>query len=118
MPVFFLYDAKPCKLYPQGVIVEEAGCMRITAITTQQKDTAMIKQSMKLVITFHTTTDALSMESACKAAGADGRLIPVPGFISAGCGLAWCAKPESESALTALMARCHISCQQMHHCLI
>ena len=52
----------------------------------------MIKKEMKLVITFHTTTDAMAMEQACKAAGADGRIIPVPRAISAGCGLAWCAK--------------------------
>lgn len=78
----------------------------------------MIKKSMKLVITFRTTTDAMTMESICKAEGADGRLIPVPGSISAGCGLAWCAKPESKAALTALMDRCHIPYQHLHECLI
>ena len=41
---------------------------------------------MKLVITFHTTTEAMAMEQACKAEGADGRIIPVPGNISADCG--------------------------------
>ena len=52
----------------------------------------MIQRVMRLVITFYTTTDAMAMEHTCKCAGADGRLIPVPRSITAGCGLAWCAK--------------------------
>lgn len=38
----------------------------------------MRKKELKLVVTFHTTTDAMAMEKACKEAGAPGRLIPVP----------------------------------------
>ena len=45
----------------------------------------MIKRQNKLVITFHTTTAAMAMERICKECGADGRLIPVPGSISADC---------------------------------
>ena len=75
-------------------------------------------ETLKLIITFHTTTDAMAMESACKAAGADGRLIPVPQSISAGCGLAWSAKPESEQALLALMLGAALSFQDIHICLI
>ena len=48
----------------------------------------MIKKTEKLVITFFTTTAAMAMERICKEAAADGRLIPVPGSISADCGLA------------------------------
>lgn len=59
----------------------------------------MIRRTEKLVITFHTTTAAMAMESSCKAVQMDGRLIPVPGSISADCGLAWCAKLESEEML-------------------
>ena len=55
----------------------------------------MIKKELKLIITFHTTTEAMAMEKACKESGAEGRIIPVPRSISAGCGLAWCAKLES-----------------------
>ena len=78
----------------------------------------MLKKTEKLVITFHTTTEAMAMESACKKEGADGRLIPVPRIISAGCGLAWCAAPESENALTALMQRHRIAPQGVYHCLV
>ena len=78
----------------------------------------MIRKTLKLVITFHTTTDAMAMESCCRRIGANGRLIPVPRSISAGCGLAWCASPESEDALRALMAQNRIVFQDMHQCLV
>lgn len=78
----------------------------------------MLKKTEKLVITFHTTTEAMAMEAACKQEHADGRLIPVPRIISAGCGLAWCAGPASEAALTALMQRHRITPQGIYHCLV
>ena len=78
----------------------------------------MLKKTEKLVITFHTTTEAIAMEAVCKELTAEGRLIPVPRAISAGCGLAWCAGLESEEALNALMAARGITCQGIHHCLV
>ena len=78
----------------------------------------MIKKQERLVITFYTTTAAMAMESLCKANGADGRLIPVPGSITADCGLAWCAKNESEDVLLALMVQHNITPQGIYHCMI
>ncbi len=78
----------------------------------------MIPKTNKLVITFYTTTAAMAMERICKEAHADGRIIPVPGAISADCGLAWCAKPESEAALTQLMTHHGITPQGIYHCLV
>ena len=78
----------------------------------------MIKKERKLIITFHTTTEAMAMEKACKEAGADGRLIPVPRAISAGCGLAWAAKPESETALRGLMTEKGINPQAVQKCMV
>ena len=54
----------------------------------------MIQKQKRVVFTFHSTTDAMAMEALCKAAGLGGRMIPVPGEITADCGLAWCAEPE------------------------
>ena len=51
----------------------------------------MRKKELKLVVTFHTTADAMAMEKACKENNTPGRIIPVPRAISAGCGLSWCA---------------------------
>ena len=78
----------------------------------------MIKRTEKLVITFYTTTAAMAMECVCKEAGADGRIIPVPGSITADCGLAWCAANESEDALLNLMVQQNITPQGIYHCLI
>ena len=78
----------------------------------------MIKRTMKLVITFHTTTDAMAMEQMCKQKGAAGRLIPVPRLISAGCGLAWCSGLESETELKNLMKEQNITYQEFHQCLV
>lgn len=78
----------------------------------------MIKKERKLVITFHTTTEAMAMEKTCKETGAEGRLIPVPRAISADCGLAWCAKPESEGALRELMEQHGITPQAVQECLV
>ena len=78
----------------------------------------MIKRREKLVITFYTTTTAMAMEKICKESGADGRIIPVPGSISADCGLAWCAGNESEDPLLALMVQHNITPQGIYHCLV
>ena len=78
----------------------------------------MIKKAEKLVITFYTTTAAMAMEKICKDSSTDGRIIPVPCSISAECGLAWCAKIESENALLALMIQHNIIPQGIYHCMI
>lgn len=78
----------------------------------------MIRKTEKLVITFHTTTAAMAMERICKETHADGRLIPVPGTISADCGLAWCANLDSEEPLNVLMKEHGIVPQGIHRCMV
>ena len=78
----------------------------------------MIRKTEKVVITFYTTTDAMAMEHLCKQNGADGQIIPVPGSISADCGLAWCAKNESEDELLDLMVQNNITPQGIYHCIV
>lgn len=78
----------------------------------------MIRKEKKLVITFHTTAEAMKMETVCRARGAGGRLIPVPASISAGCGLAWCAGLEQEEALRELMRDAEIVPQEIQSCLV
>ena len=77
----------------------------------------MRKKELKLVVTFHTTADAMAMEKACKKENAPGRLIPVPRAISAGCGLAWCASPRSRKILTDLMEQAGIRAESVVECL-
>ena len=78
----------------------------------------MIKKTEKLVITFYTTTEAMAMERICKEEKADGRIIPVPGSISADCGLAWCAGVESEGELLLLMERKGLRFQGIYVCMV
>lgn len=78
----------------------------------------MIKRNEKLVITFYTTAAAMAMEQVCKEEHADGRIIPVPGSITADCGLAWCADPDCEATLLDLMARHDITYQGCCRCMV
>lgn len=78
----------------------------------------MRKKELKLVITFHTTTDAMAMEKACKQTGAPGRLIPVPREISAGCGLAWCAGPDDREVIRGVMDDVGVQEQDMHEVMV
>ena len=78
----------------------------------------MIRKTEKLVITFYTTTEAMAMEQLCKETCANGRIIPVPGSISADCGLAWCASLESEESLLILMKEKNLRFQGLYHCLV
>ena len=56
-----------------------------------------------LIISFANVTEALAVETHCRAAGLPGRIIPVPREVTAGCGLAWKAAPEDRDALLAAL---------------
>ena len=78
----------------------------------------MIRKLEKVVIAFPTTTDVMDMECLCKERGIPGRVIPVPGAITADCGLAWCSDPPLEGALLELMEKSGISYQGVYHLLV
>ena len=78
----------------------------------------MRKKELKLIVTFHTTADAMAMEKACKEENAPGRLIPVPRVISSGCGLAWCAELEKREQLLEVMQMVGIENEDIHECMV
>ena len=78
----------------------------------------MRKKELKLVITFHTTADAMAMEKVCKEQNVPGRIIPVPRAISAGCGLAWCAQLEEREEIAAAMKAAGIEEEAMHEWMV
>lgn len=78
----------------------------------------MRKKELKLVVTFHTTADAMAMEKACKERGVPGRIIPVPRAISAGCGLSWCAALSDREEITAMMKDVGIQEEEIHECMV
>lgn len=65
----------------------------------------MRERTEKCIVTFRTTTGAMAMERACKAAGVPGRLIPVPRSITAGCGMCWTAPPAAREAVEELVMK-------------
>ena len=78
----------------------------------------MREKELRLVVTFHTTADAMAMEKACREHEIQGRLIPVPRSISAGCGLAWCAPPAERGKLCAILKEQEIGAVGLHECLV
>lgn len=78
----------------------------------------MRKKELKLVVTFHTTTAAMAMESGCKEHGVEGRLIPVPRSITAGCGLSWCAELGERQAIEEVMRLVGIESSAMYECMV
>ena len=58
--------------------------------------------SMKLMVAFPTTTDAMHMQIEASKQNIPGRMIPLPGTIEAGCGLAWCTEPDQKERLIVL----------------
>lgn len=61
------------------------------------------REGKRLVLTFHTTADAIAIERLCKAKQIAGRLIPVPRELTSDCGMAWSMLPADRSELeTAL----------------
>lgn len=66
-----------------------------------------------LVVTFPTTAAAMSCEELCGKRGLDGRMIPVPAQISAGCGLAWKAAPEDREAYEAALSEAGVPFEAM-----
>ena len=78
----------------------------------------MRKKVMKLVVTFHTTSDAMAMEKVCKERNVPGRLIPVPREISAVCGLSWCAGIEDRDTIRKVIESIGVQEQEMHELMV
>lgn len=78
----------------------------------------MRKKELKLVVTFHTTADAMAMEKICKEREVPGRIIPVPRAISAGCGLAWCAQLSEREQIESVMREAGIEQEDIHECMV
>lgn len=78
----------------------------------------MRKKELKLVVTFHTTADAMAMEKVCGEKKVPGRLIPVPRSISAGCGLSWCAPLDAREHIQEVMKETSIEEEALHECMV
>ena len=64
----------------------------------------MRQRTPRVVVTFHTTAEAMATERVCRAAGLEGKLISAPRQVTADCGIAWSAPPETRAALESALA--------------
>lgn len=71
-----------------------------------------------VILTFKTTTAAMAMEKKCGEEGIPGRLIPLPGEISAGCGLSWRILPEEYERYKEKIASLGIPVEQIVEAII
>lgn len=74
----------------------------------------MKEQGLKLLLSFETTTSAMAMERACRREGMDGRLIPIPRDLAAGCGMVWRARVSDRSTLVDIANREGIAISGIH----
>lgn len=56
-----------------------------------------------IIVTFETEYDALQFADLCKKAKIEGRLMPIPRKLSAGCGISWRSEVLLEQAIQALV---------------
>ncbi|MBO1304976.1 DUF3343 domain-containing protein [Enterococcus sp. 669A] len=66
-----------------------------------------------LVVTFDTEHEALQFSSLCKNEQIEGRLMPIPRKLSAGCGISWRSDLACESAIQELVQKhtADLSCE-------
>ncbi len=78
----------------------------------------MRPKELRLIITFHSTVQAMKLETIAKNAQIQGRLIPVPREITAGCGLAFSATPTEKEKLESVIAEHNVTIDQMLNLVI
>ena len=78
----------------------------------------MREKKRYVILTFKTTTAAMAMEKKCTAENIPGRLIPLPGEISAGCGLSWRILPEEYAAYKDKIMSLEIPVEQIVEVII
>lgn len=78
----------------------------------------MRTKEQRVVITFHTTTEAMAAEKFMKQQEMEGRLIPVPRQISSGCGLAWSAPATVKEEIGDFMKQHNLGFESMGEYLI
>ena len=68
----------------------------------------MLNTTPRLIVTFHTTAEAMATERLCRMRGLVGKLIPAPRALTADCGIAWAGPPETETALREALREAEI----------
>lgn len=78
----------------------------------------MRAKTHRVVVTFHTTAEAIKTEQVCKANSLAGRLISAPRSLSADCGIAWSGPLETREALEAALGAAGVETAGIHELVI
>ena len=78
----------------------------------------MRSKEPRLVISFHTTAEAMATERLCRQNGLEGKLISVPRSITSDCGLAWSAPTALREAIEPLLVRHAVEAAGYHELLL
>ena len=68
----------------------------------------------RLVVTFHTTAEAMETEQLCRNAGLPGKLISVPRQLTSDCGIAWACPAELRQKVADLLAENGVEYDGLH----
>lgn len=78
----------------------------------------MREKTPRVVVTFHTTAEAMAMERLCRDKGIAGKLISAPRTLSADCGIAWSGPAGTRSVLEAALTAAAIEFAGVHELTI
>ena len=78
----------------------------------------MREKTPRVVVTFHTTAEAMAMEKLCQSKGLDGKLISAPRALSADCGIAWSAPLALREPLEDAIRESGIEPEGIHELLL
>ena len=62
-----------------------------------------------VIVTFHTTAEAMETERTCQKRGVPGRLVSAPRELTSDCGIAWVSPAGAEDALRAAILEAGIA---------
>ena len=62
-----------------------------------------MEQEIRFIVTFYDTQGAMAFQTACETRGVEGRLIPIPRALQAGCGMAWSAPLSARVGLMQVL---------------
>lgn len=78
----------------------------------------MREKQLRIVVTFHTTAEAMAMEGSCRRQGIQGKLISAPRQLSADCGIAWSSPAAQEEAIRCLLAETALEIHGLHRLML
>ena len=72
----------------------------------------------RLVVTFHTTAEAMATEGLCRRENLPGKLISVPRCLTSDCGIAWSAPTDVRAQLEEKLRAERIDFAGFHEILL